>query len=161
MAGEIYIVEETPIVWTDGGTPAMDMGGLTADAVRVGARQDLGSGARAEWYHWRVKINGFTAAPVVDETVNIYLATSDGTIEDGEVGTADAAGTTASLPNLWPLGVAVVQTTTAGDNLQSSGFIRILHRYVSPVIHNDTANVLLATADDHQFILTPVASVPQ
>jgi len=159
MANIIEYAPQTPTVWTDsGGDAVMDLGGLAADGVRVGARVDLGAASIPRLYHWRFKCDGFDTSPVVGETIGIYLAGSDGTIEDGEVGTADAAGTTVSLPNLMRIGTAKVQTTTAGDNLQVSSIepIEISARYVSPVIHNDTADALLSTADDHQFILTPV-----
>ncbi len=158
MVNKVYYNPETAITWAVGGTPDLDLGGLAADAVRVGQRHDFGSGAQPGWFHWRLKIDGFDTAPVVDERVEVYLAGSDGTIEDGEVGTADAAGTTVSLPNLWHIGGASVQTTTAGDNLQvsSDAPIYIASRYISPVIHNNTADALLGTADAHNFILIPV-----
>ncbi len=158
MAKKIYIAPETVIGWSDaGGDYALDLGttGGAADAVRVGARADLGSGSRSEWYEWRIKIDGFDTAPVVGETVDVYLATSDGTVEDGEVGVANADGVTAALKNLHYIGSATVQTTTAADNLQASGVCRIASRYVSPVIHNNTADKLLSSSDDHWFWLTP------
>jgi len=159
MANKIYINEETQLVWAaSGGDFTLDLGTSGGDAggVRVGARGDLGAAARSEWYEWRMLIDGFDTAPVVGENVDIYIATSDGTVEDGEVGTADADGATTDLPNLTFLRSATVQTTTAGNNLQVSGIVRIVARYVSPVIHNNTADKLLSTADAHQFLLTPV-----
>ena len=54
------------------------------------------------------------------------------------------------------LGSASVQTTTAADNLIISGLVNIPFRYVSPVVHNNTADALLGTSDAHKFILTPV-----
>ena len=157
MANKVYINEETTKTWTDtGGDYAMDLGALAADAVRVGTQGDLGAAPRADQYSWKLVIDGFDTAPVVGETVDLYLAFSDGTYVDGDVGTSDAAGATVDLPNLLFLGSAVVQTTTAGDNLIISGMVQIAQRYVSPVIHNNTADALLSTADSHKFILTPV-----
>lgn len=157
MANKIYINEETAKTWTDtGGDYAMDLGSLAADGVRVGAQGDLGVAPRADQYNWKLVIDGFDTAPVVGETVDLYLAFSDGTYVDGDVGTSDAAGFTSDLPNLLFLGAASVQTTTAGDNLIISGVCQITQRYVSPVIHNNTADALLGTADSHKFILTPV-----
>ena len=151
------INEETTKTWTDtGGDYAMDLGALAADAVRVGTQGDLGAAPRADQYSWKLVIDGFDTAPVVGETVDLYLAFSDGTYVDGDVGTSDAAGATVDLPNLLFLGSAVVQTTTAGDNLIISGMVQIAQRYVSPVIHNNTQDALLSTADSHKFILTPV-----
>jgi len=157
MANKVYIQEETAKTWTDtGGDYALDLGSLAADGVRVGAQGDLGAAPRADQYAYKFVVDGFDTAPVVGETVDLYLAFSDGTYVDGDVGTADAAGFTADLPNLMYLGSATVQTTTAGDNLIVSGVCQITQRYVSPVIHNNTADALLGTADSHKFILTPV-----
>lgn len=157
MANKVYIAEETAKTWTDtGGDYTLDLGSLAADAVRVGAQGDLGAAPRADQYQFKLVIDGFDTAPVVGETVDLYLAFSDGTYVDGDVGTADAAGFTSDLPNLMYAGSASVQTITAGDNLIISGLVQITQRYVSPVIHNNTANALLGTADAHKFILTPV-----
>ena len=157
MANKVYIAEETAKTWTDtGGDYTLDLGSLAADAVRVGAQGDLGAAPRADQYQFKLVIDGFDTAPVVGDTVDLYLAFSDGTYVDGDVGTADAAGFTADLPNLMYAGSASVQTITAGDNLIISGLVQITQRYVSPVIHNNTADALLGTADAHKFILTPV-----
>jgi len=157
MANKLYVQQETAIEWTDsGGDYALDLGSLAADAVRVGARADLGAAPRAFQYEWRIVIDGFDTAPVVGEGVNIFLSTSDGTYEDGDVGTADAAGTKVSLSNLLFIGSAIVQTTTAADKLQASGLVNIAARYVSPVVWNGTADALLGTADAHKFYLTPM-----
>lgn len=158
MANKIYIAQETAIVWTDtGGDYAMDMGNLAAGAVRVGAQGDLGVAPRASRYGWQLVIDGFATAPVVGEAVYAYLAFSfDGTDIDGDVGASDAAGSTVQLPNLLPLGAAVVQTTTATNELMVSGIVDIVARYVSPVVHNATADALLGTSDAHTFKLWPM-----
>lgn len=159
MASKAYVNPETTVDWTDdttAGDYTLDLGSLAADGVRVGDRGDLGVAPRAFLFEWRLVIDGFDTAPVVGETVDLYISTSDGTYEDGDVGTTDAAGATVALPNLKYLGSAVVQTTTAGDNLQCSGITEIYSRYVSPVVHNNTADALLGTADAHHFYLTPI-----
>ena len=157
MPNKIYIAEEVAKTWTDtGGDYTIDLGGLAADAVRVGGQGDLGATPRADQYSWKLVIDGFDTAPVVGETVHLYLAFSDGTNVDADVGTSDAAGSTDDLPNLLFLGAASVQTTTVSDKLIISGVCQITQRYVSPVIHNNTADALLGTADSHKFILTPV-----
>lgn len=155
MANKILTLSETAIVWSVGGTPDLDLGGLAAGAVRVGQQKDFGAAARSFEYDWHFFMDGFDTAPVVDEDVRIYLAFSDGTNVDGNAGTADAAGATVGLPNMLRIGAAVVQTTTAGDNLIVSGHVQIWARYVSVVIHNNTADVLLSTADAHTFKLIP------
>jgi len=162
MANKIYINQETSKTWTDtAGDYTMDLGSLAADAVRVGQQGDLGAAPRADMYAWKLVIDGFDTAPVVGETVDLYLSFSDGVNVDGQVGTSDAAGSTVQLPNLLFLGAASVQTVTASDKLIISGTCQITQRYVSPVIHNNTADALLGTADAHKFILTPVPAEVQ
>jgi len=165
MPNKVYINPETAITWSDAGaTNVIDLGGLSDGAVRVGAQHDLGSSARSDMYEWRLKIDGFDSAPVVGETIDLYFAyadASDNTLIDGDVGTSDAAGATADLPNLQYAGSVVVQTTTAGDDLVASGIIQIASRYVSPVVHNNTADALLGTSDDHWVYLTPVPAEVQ
>jgi len=157
MPNKVYIAAGTPITWKDtGGSAIMDLGGLAAAGVRVGAQHDLGSGSRSEWYEWRAVIDGFDSAPVPGEHVDFYIATSDGTLHDGDIGTADAAGAVDDLPNFKRLGIVTVQTVTEADELVASGIVRIVARYVSPVVHNNTVDDLLSTADVHQFILTPI-----
>lgn len=160
MVNKIYINPETTVVWTDtGGDEPLDLGGLAADAVRSGDIYDLGAGPRAREYEWKLIIDGFDTAPVVGESVDAYLSFSDQATagrEDGDVGVTDGAGATADLPNLLYIGSATVQTTTAADELIVSGRVEITSRYVIPVIHNNTADALLGTADAHRFELTPV-----
>jgi hypothetical protein len=158
MANKIYIAPETTIVWTDtGGDYAMDLGALAAAAVRVGAQGDLGTGSNPSLFFWQLVIDGFDTAPIVGEEIHAYLAfANDATDIDGDVGASDAAGVVAALPNLLHIGTVVVQTTTAANELITSGIVEIGSRYVSPVIHNDTADALLSTSDAHTFKLTPI-----
>ena len=94
---------------------------------------------------------------MVGETVDIYLSTSDGTEEDGQEGVADAAlADVNSLFNMNFIGSLVVTSTDADHDMTASGICRITTRYVSPVIHNNTANNLQATNDTGEFTLTPI-----
>jgi len=158
MANKVYINEETAKTWTDsGGDYTIDLGSLASDGVRVGAQGDLGAAPRADQYGWKLVITGFQTTPSsVGETVDLYLAFSDGTNIDGDVGTSDAAGSTDDLPNLLFLGAASTQDTTSGQNLIISGTCQILQRYVSPVIHNQVGVALNGLTDAHKFILTPI-----
>ena len=158
MANKVYTQQETAITWTDsGGDYTLDLGGLAAGGVRIGQQGDLGAAPRADEYFWQVVIDGFDTAPIVDEHIDIYLAFAQDAIDiDGDVGTADANGTTSDLKNLLHIGSAVVQTTTAANELITSGMVTIKSRYVSPVVHNNTADALLSTSDAHTFKLWPV-----
>ena len=157
MPNKVYIAEETAKTWAaSGGDYTMTLQGISADGVRVGAQGDLGASPRADQYSFKLVIGGFSSAPTVGETCDLYLSFSDGTNQDGSVGTSDAAGSTDDLPNLLFLGAASVQTTTASDELVISGVCQITQRYVSPVIHNNTAVALAIGGANHKFILTPV-----
>lgn len=157
MPNKVYVIPETSHTWTDaGGDDALDIGGLAADAVRQGDQWDMTASARSDWFEWRMVVDGFDTAPVVGESVDVYLGFSDGTNHDGDLGTADAAATTVALPNLLFLGSCIVQTTTAANELIASGLVQIRSRYITPVVHNNTADALLSTADAHKFILTPI-----
>ena len=153
MPNKIYAAPETAKTWTDsGGDYTLTLASLAADGVRVGDRHDTGSASRSRLYEWRFVVDGFGTAPVVGETVDVYIATSDGTYVDGNVGTTDAAGSTVALPNLLFLDSATVQTTSTTDDLIISGQVELSHRYVSPVVHNNTVDAL----SGGRFILQPV-----
>ncbi len=156
MANKIYVARETPTVWDDSaGDLVLTFNNLAAAAVRIGAQLDFGAGSTSEWYEWRCTVQ-FATAPVVGETVDIYLSTSNGARPDGEMGVADAAGTANALPNCHRVGSVVVTSTDADHDMTASGICRIATRYVSPVIHNNTADNLRASANTSEFTLTPI-----
>lgn len=140
---------ETPVVWMDdlneGATYTLLFRNLAAAAVRVGARVDLGKKHRAKEYRWRLTV-AFATPPVVDETVLLYLATSDGVFPDGGCGVADAAGDVNMVKNMISLGELTVTSIVADHEMTISGTCTIVDRYVSPVVHNNTADNLSDTA---------------
>lgn len=157
MSNLVYVARETPIVWSDTtGDLVMTLNDLDAGVARIGAQKDFGAGSKAEWFSWRLTVQ-FATAPVVDETIDIYVSTSDGSEEDGQEGVADSdLGTTASLKNMHFVGSLVVTTTDATHDMTASGVVRIPTRYVCPVIHNTTADNLKATNDTSEFTLTAI-----
>lgn len=157
MANKILVSRGTPVVWGDSGQDAvLTLNNLAASAGRVGARHDFSTGSTSEWFSWRLTVQ-FETAPVVGEQVEIYLSTSDGSEEDGQVGTGDAAlGSTNDLANLKLIGVLTVTSTDADHDMTVSGICRIPTRYVSPVIYNATADNLQATANTGEFTLTAI-----
>lgn len=157
MTNKQYINPETATTWTDSsGTLAMTLANLSSGAVRIGAQLDRGAGARAEWYEWRIVIAGFATPPVVGQSVNLHFARSDGTDADSDVGTGDAAGAVDDIPNFLAAGRAKVRSTTAADNIGTSGIVRIASRYISPVLHNATDDDLQNTSNVHKIILIPI-----
>ena len=156
MADKQYVAREAPTVWGDSGRDLiMTLNNLAAGAVRLGARKDFGAGSTSEWYTWRLTVQ-FETAPVVGKVILVYLSWSDGTEEDGQLGTADVAGDTNSLKNMKEIGKLTVTSTDAAHDMTASGICRIPTQYVSPAIHNDTAANLKATANVSEFTLTPI-----
>lgn len=162
MASKVYINVETAVAWkVSGGDEVIDLGAtVAADGVRVGAYHDWGAAPRAANYMWFLDIDGFDTAPVVGETIDLYVTQSeDATLWDGPESpgdTSDGAGNTDRLKNLLFLGSAVVRSTTAADNVTASGVARIPARYFAPVVHNNTADTLLSTADAHEIRFYPI-----
>ena len=153
MPNKIYVQEETAKVWTSsGGDYALTLSSVSAGAVRVGQQGDLGAAPRAGRYAWRFINDSFGSAPTVGHTVDVYWASGNGTYTDGNVGTSDAAGSTAALPNLLFLGSATVQTTSTTDDIIISGIVELGARYGAPVIDNNTA----VTITGGRFELTPI-----
>jgi hypothetical protein len=158
MANKVYVNQETAITFGDSAQSPdaqITLANLAAGAGRVSAQHDLGSGARAARYKWRMTIQ-FETAPVVGETVYLYASTSDGTDEDGQEGTSDAAlGSTDSLKNMQLIGALVVTSTDANHDMTASGFVYLLDRYVSIAVHNDTADNLKNSTTANTITLTP------
>ena len=167
MANEIKLQVGTIISWkVSGGDETIDIGDSTtslADGVEVGAYHDWGVDPRPNRYMWFLDIDGFVAtnSPVIGETVDLYVTESeDSTLWTGPEAPGDTtrgAGNTDRLKNLRYLGSAVVRSTTEADNLTASGEVTINSRYFAPVVHNNTADPLLISADSHEVRFYPIS----
>lgn len=164
MANKVYINPETIIEWLNtGGDLDMDLGGLAAAAVQMGAFHDQGAGARSHRWAFEFLVDGFDTAPVVGETVLLYISQSvattnfDGNPTTDPTPTAEGTMTVAQLKNCSvPIGIVSVYSTTAGDEIKITGEALITSRYFSPVVHNNTADALLSTADAHSLKMWPL-----
>jgi len=156
MANKIYVARETSIAFQDSaGDVALTLNNLAATAGRISAQHDLGAGSTALDYEIRAVIE-FETQPVVGETVDIYISTSDGTDPDGQEGVADAAlGSTNSVKNMLFVGSLIVTTATVDHQMTASFMCRIPTRYFSVVVVNSTADNLQATANTSWVIVTP------
>lgn len=155
MANAIYTGFGTPITLGDSGqTAVLTLQNLATLAGRISARVDRGAGSLPTWYLCRVTVQ-FDTAPVLGEQVEVYLASSDGTNPDGEVGTADAALTTDKRRNLQIVGFLYVDTTSATVNITASFPVLIFTRYFSVGVWNATADALENTANASKITLTP------
>lgn len=156
MANKVYVARETATKWQDtAGNLVMTLKNLAAGAGRVGARLDLGENSTPEDYEVRITVQ-FETQPVVGETVDVYLSTSDGTQPDGEIGAADAAVTENELKNLNFIGSLVVTTTDADHDMTASFIARVSTRYVSAVVFNNTVDNLQDTDDTGEVTITPI-----
>jgi len=157
MATKVYIAREAPVVWSDSaGDLVLTLNALGVGAGRIGARKDLGAASTSYQYSWRFTCQ-FDDEPVVGETINLYLCTSDGTRPDGELGVADAAlAAEDKMKNLYHIGNLIVDVATKEIDFTSSGVCTIPTRYVSPVVWNNTVDVLENVNDVSEFTLTPI-----
>ena len=156
MANAIQQQIGTAVSFASSGDVAFSAASVGFQAGRKSAQWDRGASPQAELYSWRAKLK-LQSTPVVGETIDFYMATSDGTIIDGTTTAADAAFTDDdALKNMLYLGSLVVDTTTT-DSIQASGVFRMTERYGVLVMWNNTAaETLSATAGDHDFIVKPV-----
>lgn len=156
MANKVLIARGTPIVFQEsGGTTVITLLNMLTNVARVSARHDLGEGSTSEWYFW-VATFQLDTTPVVGETIDLYLSFSDGMLEDGDVGIADAAITTDKLKNLHQIGSVVVDVATATVDMRGSGICRIPTRYFSLAVHDNTADSLENTANVNTITFTEI-----
>ena len=157
MVNKVYQHDETAITWQDAsGTNVITLNNLATLSGRQGALHDLGTAARAAKFAWRAFCQ-FATTPVVDEQVDIYLKTSDGTKPDNDDGTGDAAVSAEDkLSNLHPIGSIFVDEGATGIIMVASGIVMIGARHVAPVFWNATLDNLVATNNLNGFILTPI-----
>jgi hypothetical protein len=139
-----------------GGTEPLTLTSVAAGAGRQSDEYDRGAGDLDVLYEWRAYVK-FATTPVVGETVDIYLKTSDGTHDDNDDGATDAAlSAEDKLKNLTYMGSIIVDEASTTPEFSASGQISIYARYIQVVVFNNTADALSSTAADHGVILTPV-----
>lgn len=161
MANKVYQHDETvihfvPAAAAQAEDAAFEVHNLAAGAGRQSAQHDFGTSARASLFVWRAFVQ-FATAPVVAETVDIYLKTSEGTHPDNDDGTGEGAvSADDKLRNLHFIGSIVVDEAAADIEMVASGLIEIRARYVNVVFENSTADGLTNDVDENGFNLTPV-----
>lgn len=158
MANKVYAAPETAISFkASGGTVAFTPTSLASGSLRVSAQYDRGSGSKPGRYIWRATTK--LASVAAGAAVGVYLSTSDGTTQDGNLGASDATVASADkIRNLQWLGNVVCDKgSDASEPWSTSGVVEIYDRYVSVAILNASGVSLSSTAGDHVFSLTPVA----
>lgn len=139
-----------------GGTAVMTLQNLANAVGRVSAQWDRGTGAKPATYRARCVFPlQATHTAVLGEAIEVYIASSDGTDVDGDVGTADAALTTDKCRNLALLGVVQVDVVAADAELTKTFTVEIFDRYVSLGVMNKTSDHLQDDANECYITLTP------
>jgi len=157
MPNKIYRAVETALTFKEsGGDAVITLLNLAFGVGRISAQYDRGAGSKPALYKWK-GVFQFETAPIVGERVEIYIAESDGTYIDGNVGAADAALVAAAKPNLKLIGIVTVQTTDVATNFIASGLCTIYERYFSVGVWNASAGDNLEnTANVNLVTLTPM-----
>jgi hypothetical protein len=150
----------TPIKFADSAqtpTAVLTMTGaqVTAGTGRISGRYDRGAGAQPALYYWTCTMS-LTGTNVVGEVVEWYVAYSDGTNPDGQLGTADAALTTNKRNNLHLAGLTIVDQTTTNTNMTASGYVFIPSRYVQWATWNGTTLPFQSQTNVHFCLLYPL-----
>lgn len=151
MANEVKVKPGTSTSWKNsGGDAVLTLTSLASAAGRIGAQHDFGAtfGRKARW---RLKTK-FAVAPTEGQLIEVYLATSNNTLRDGVVGSADAALSAAAQRfQCQFLGTVYCRNTT--NSQEASGVFEMVSRYVSPVIYNAAGQAFSGTASDHEFVI--------
>ncbi len=158
----IYGNEETQLVWADsGGDYALTFKGLATGTGRQGATHDFGTAARAVWCVWRLMVHFDTGTtPVVDEMVEAWAKTSDGTNWDNDDGEGDIAlSNTDKLKNCNFLRALRVDEAAVDVPMSTGGIVLLPATEFAPIVFNATADTLDddTSPTNSRFILTPFA----
>jgi len=157
VANKVYRAIETAVRFKDtDATYTLTLNNLAASTGgRISDRVDRGAGSLPRLYRWKAVMQ-FETAPVVGEYVEILISQSDGTNEDGNVGTTDGALTEAVAANLDTIGIVRVQTTDVDVDNIASGTCLIEERYYSVGVLNRAVDNLAAHNDVSWVELTPM-----
>lgn len=158
MANKLYRAVETAITFRDSsGDVVLTLQNLAFGAGRVSAQYDRGAGSLAQ-LHEVIGVFQFETAPALGEAVEIYLFESDGTYQDGTVGTSDAALTSDKRRNGMLIGAVLADTTGTATNIVARfKDVPITSRYYSIGVWNaSAADNLEDTANASRVIVTPM-----
>lgn len=155
---EQLLKQGTSVVFSDtafGGTDVvLTTKNISTGNGRISAVHDLGSGDRPYVYTLRCSFQ-VGSAGTVGNALEVYVSTSDGIDEDGEVGTSDAALTSAKLNNLTRALTVIIDTTSTNTPITATKTVALWDRYVS-VGYFSNLGVTTRNTDGASFcMLTP------
>jgi hypothetical protein len=136
------------------GTAVLTFNNKATNNGHISDRVDLGD-PHSPWYILACTFRQNTAG-TVGTRVEFYLAWSNGTHPDGELGTSNATiASTNSLLNLKPALVVVADKTTTNSDISGSTLVNIPTQYVQVAYMNLSGVNLQATANVSLCSLTP------
>lgn len=159
VASKQYTTPETALKFADSAqSPTggqLTLSALASGTGRISARYGPTNTAHSGYYSWRCTMT-LTGTNVVDAVIELYIATSDGTNPDGQIGSSDAALTTSKRKNLKPIGVLVVDQTTTNTAMTGSGVFFVPDLYFSLGVWNATTLPLQTSTSAHTCLITPI-----
>ena len=140
---------------------AFEVHNLASGAGRQSAQYDRGVGATSAWFEFLGFVQ-FATAPVLTETVDIYLkysgtsasATAHPTNDDGTGESAVSAED--KLNNLQWIGSILVDEVIADIEMVVRGTVFIPARAFQVIFWNASADGLTNDVDENGFALTPI-----
>ena len=153
-----YVHPGAAITFQDsGGSVTWTTNGIATTAGRISARADL-TNPHSPWYTLTCTFR-MNVAGTVGQRVEYYLAWSNGTHPDAELGTADAAITNTNAPNnilnMKPALTVIVDKTTANTDITGSALVNIPTQYVQVVLINQMTIQMQVSPNVNICSLTP------
>jgi hypothetical protein len=159
-ANKILVLKGTPLLFADSAQSedvTITLSALAAGAGRCSARyQKTGGNVKSQRWEMRPHLQ-LTGTNVVNEQVEFYISTSDGTTAQGAIATTDAALATDKRKNLTPVGNLVVDQTTTNTTMGAAfANIQIDEAYFSICVWNASSLPLKTDTAVHGIVMTPM-----
>lgn len=172
---KVWMIPGSPLKFADsaqsGVTATLTMTALAAGAGQCSVRFDKdtiksASGAMPHLWRWggTIQLNGTN---VPNDVIEVSIAMSDGTIEQGNLGStgSSVAMSAAKRVNMTAAGVLIVDQVTTSVSMMGAGTIEIPTRYFRLCVYNATGIPFVTSTSVHTFYMTPYsveiqASVP-
>lgn len=162
---KVWLLPGTALKFADsaqsGVTATLTMTALAAGSGQCSVRYDKdalksASGAMPHLWRWggTIQLNGTN---VPNDVIEVSIAMSDGTIEQGNLGTtgSSVAMTTAKKVNMTFAGVLIVDQVTTSISMMGAGTIEIPTRYFRLCVYNATGIPFVTSTSVHTFYMTP------
>lgn len=158
---KVWMLLGTRLTFTDSGSTGgnIDLANTGAGAGKYSDRYDKNalvsaSGAMPYLWRWDISVQT-TSAPTVNDVIELYVITSNGTQVQGNLGTTKAALATDKRKNLTLAGILIVDQTSGSTTMTASGYVEIRERYFSVAVWNATTQTLVNSAGVNVVGMTP------